>query len=408
MRSAQPNAIAALALVAAATGCAKKPPPAPPPPEVGYVVVRTEPVTLAEELPGRTSAYVVSDVRPQVNGVIRARLFTEGADVRAGQTLYEIDPAPYRAALAQAEAQAANARANVATQRLRAERYGDLVRINAVSRQEADDARAGYGQAQANVALADAQVRTARINLGYTRVSSPVSGRIGRASVTQGGLATAGQTQPLATVQQLDPIYVDVVQSADALLRLKRGIAGGELQGAGAQSAQVRLTLSDGSDYPLEGRLRFSEAQVDPTTGSVTLRALFANPDRTLLPGMYVRARLIQAVNAQGILAPQAAVSRNEKGEATAMVVSPDGKAAQPRIIRTSRPIGDKWLVSDGLKPGDRLITEGLVKLRGPGPIGRAVPAGSRPGPPPGAPAAGGGDQRGAGSAGPTPSSKAR
>ncbi len=385
MRRSALAAAAVSALVTGAAGCAKKPPPAPPPPEVGYVEVRPEPVTLTDELPGRTAAFVTAEVRPQVNGVIRARLFQEGADVRAGQTLYEIDPAPYRAALAQAQATLANAQANLAAARVRFERYADLVKINAVSRQEADDARATYGQAQANVQQGQAQVQTARINLGYTRVTAPVSGRIGRATVTQGGLATSGQAQALATIQQIEPIYVDVVQSSDELLKLRRDIAGGRLEGAGAESARVRLRLSDGSEHPVEGRLRFSEAQVDPTTGSVTLRALFANPNRTLLPGMYVSARIAQAVDQQGILAPQPAVTRNEKGEPTVMVVSPDGKAAQIRVIQTGRAVGDRWLVTGGLKAGDRLITDGLVKLRGPGPIGRAVPAGSRPAGPRGA-----------------------
>ncbi len=377
MKPARLGACTALTFAVGLAACKPPPPPMPPPPEVGYVTVQAQPVTLYSELPGRTAAYVLADVRPQVNGVIQSRLFTEGADVRAGQTLYVIEPAPYQAALAQAVAQAANYRANLATAKLKSERYADLVKINAVSRQDADDARAAYGQVQANVALGDAQVRTARINLGYTRVTAPVSGRIGRATVTQGGLATAGQTQALATIQQLDPIYVDLVQSADDLLKLKRDLAGGQLVGAGPQSAQVRLVLSDGSTYPLEGRVRFSDAQVDPTTGSVTLRALFANGNRTLLPGMYVRARI----------APQQAVSRNEHGQPTVMVVSPDGKSAQPRILQTDRAIGDKWLVTAGLQPGDKLITEGLVKLRGPGPIGGAVPAGSRPAAPPPPPA---------------------
>lgn len=386
--------------VAGLAACGKKPPPPPPPPVVGYVVVRTEPVALATELPGRTAAYVVAEVRPQVSGVIRARLFTEGSDVRAGQVLYEIDPAPYRAALAQAQATLANAEANVTAQRLLSERYADLVKINAVSRQDADNARAAYGQALANVKQGQAQVQTARINLGYTRVTAPVSGRIGRAAVTQGGLATAGQADALATIQQLDPIYVDVAQSSDELLKLKRDIAGGKLDGAGADSARVRLRLSDGSEYPVEGRLRFSEAQVDQTTGSVTLRALFANPGRTLLPGMYVTARLVQAVDQMAVLAPQQAVTRDEKGAPSAMVVSADGKSAQVRPIQTSRVVGDKWLVTAGLKPGDRLITEGLVKLRGPGPIGGAVPAGSRPAGPPGASGGPGGASGRTGSAG--------
>ena len=392
----------ALLFAAALVGCGKKPPPPPPPAVVGYAVVKSEPVTLSTELPGRTAAYVTAEVRPQVNGVIRTRTFTEGADVRAGQLLFEIDPAPYRASLGQAQAQLANAQANVATQKVKFERYADLVKINAVSKQDADDARAAYGQAVANVSLAREQVRAAAVNLGYTRVTSPVSGRIGRAAVTQGGLATAGQTQALATVQQLDPIYVDVAQSADELLKLKRDIAGGKLEGAGPQSVDVRLALSDGSQYPTVGRLRFSEAQVDPTTGSVTLRAIFPNPNRTLLPGMYVRAQIGQAVDATGVRAPQGGVQRNETGDATGMVVGAKG-GPESRVIKTGPAIGSNWLVTDGLKPGDKLIVEGLAKLQGPpqpgAPPPKVVPASASAqgaGGPGGKPAA-----QGAGSAGP-------
>ena len=391
MKSSAFAAGSALCLAVSVAACAKKPPPAPPAAVLGYVVVRSESVTLTTELPGRTAAYATADVRPQVNGVIRARTFTEGADVRAGQVLFEIDPAPYRAQLGQAQAQLANAQALVVTQKLKSDRYADLVKINAVSRQDADDARAAYGQAVANVALAQAQLRTAAINLGYTRVTSPISGRIGRATVTQGGLATSGQAQALATVQQLDPVYVDFVQSSDELLKLKREIAGGKLEGAGPQAVDVHLILSDGSQYPAVGRLRFSEAQVDQTTGSVTLRAVFPNPNRTLLPGMYVRARVAQAVDAQGVLAPQAAVARNEKGEAVVTVVGPGDKPT-PRTVKTGPAIGDKWLITDGLKPGDKLITEGLAKIQGPpqpgAPPPKIVPAGSAPPPAatPGAP----------------------
>ena len=404
-RPASAPALAALAL-AVLSACAKKPPPPPPPPEVGFVTLHPEAVTLVNELPGRTNPYVVAEVRPQVNGVIRSRRFTEGADVRAGQVLYEIDPAPYQAALAQAQAAQANSEANLATARVRFERYADLVKINAVSRQEVDDARAAYGQAQANVQQGRAQVQTARINLGYTRVTAPVSGRIGRAAVTQGGLATAGQAQALAVIQQLDPIYVDVAQSSDDLLRMKREMAGGRLEGAGPQSATVRLVLSDGSEYAQTGQLRFSEAQVDTTTGSVTLRALFPNPNRTLLPGMYVRARMAQATDSQGVLVPQAALGRDEKGAAFVTLVGPGDKALR-RPVTAARMVGDKWLVTAGLQGGERLITEGLVKLQQPGSPVRPVPAGSRPQAPPGG---AGGAPGGAtpGSAGPAKTSNSR
>ena len=375
--------LAVLAFTSALTGCGRKPPPPKPPtPEVGYVVVKTEPVTLTTELPGRTAAFVTADVRPQVTGIIKAQLFTEGTDVRAGQTLYQIDSAPYRAAYDQAKATLANAQANVVAQRLQAERYADLVKINAVSRQDNDNAQATYKQAAANVQQYAAALESARINLGYTRITAPVSGRIGRSLVTIGSLATSGQTTALATIQKLDPIYVDVSQSADELLKLKRDIAGGALSGAGPQSARATLIFSDGSRYPPEGQVRFSEAQVDPTTGSVTLRAVFPNPNRTLLPGMYVREVVAQAVARDGILAPQPAVSRDPTGKATVMLVGADG-TAQPRPITAERAIGDKWLVTAGLQPGDKLIVEGLGSLRQPGAKVRAVPAGSPPSRPP-------------------------
>ncbi len=381
-----PHAGVALAFAAAASllaGCGKKaPPPAPPPPTVGYVVVKTEPVALTTELPGRTSAYVTADVRPQVNGIIKARLFTEGTDVRAGQVLYQIDSAPYRAAYDQAKATLASAQANLTTQKLQAERYADLVKINAVSRQDNDNAQATYKQAAANVQQYAAALEAARINLGYTRITAPVSGRIGRSLVTIGSLATSGQATALATIQVLNPIYVDVSQSSDELLKLKRDMAGGELSRVGPQSVTATLVFSDGSKYPLSGKVKFAEAQVDPTTGSVTLRAEFPNSGGQLLPGMYVREIVTQAVDQSGILAPQQAVTRDPQGQATAMVVGADG-TAQPRKLVADRAIGDKWLVTAGLSPGDRLITEGLINLRMPGMKVKAVPAGSMPAKPP-------------------------
>jgi len=354
------------------------------PPVVGFVVVKAQPVTLSTELPGRTSPYLTSDVRPQVNGLIKARLFTEGGDVKAGQPLYQIDPAPYRATLDQAKAQLLSAEANLATVKNKAERYTDLVKLNAVAKQDQDDAEAAYKQAIATVAQNKAAVESAAINLGYTRVTAPISGRIGRSLVTPGALVTAGQTTALATIQTLDPIYVDVAQSADQLLALKRAIAGGQLTGAGPASARVKLLLQDGTPYPVEGVLKFSEVTVDQTTGSVTLRAVFANRGRLLLPGLYVRAVIVEGVQPQGILAPQAAIGRNEKGQATAFVLDAQNHA-QPRILKTSQAIGDAWLVTGGLQPGDRLITEGLMKVRPGAPV-RPVPAGSAPPPAPGHP----------------------
>jgi len=354
------------------------------PPVVGYVVVKAQPVTLSTELPGRTSPFLTSDVRPQVNGLIKTRLFTEGGDVKAGQPLYQIDPAPYQATLDQAKAQLLSAEANLATLKIKAERYADLVKLNAVAKQDEDDAEAAYKQALATVAQNKAAVEGAAINLGYTRVTAPISGRIGRSLVTPGALVTAGQTTALATIQTLDPIYVDVAQSADQVLALKRAIAGGQLTGAGPASARVKLLLQDGEPYPVEGVLKFSEVTVDQTTGSVTLRAVFANTNRLLLPGLYVRAVIVEGVEPQGILAPQSAIGRNDKGQATAFVLDPQNRA-QLRILKTGQAIGDAWLVTSGLQSGDRLITEGLMKVR-PGAGVKPVPAGS---PTPAPPAAG-------------------
>jgi membrane fusion protein (multidrug efflux system) len=355
------------------------------PPEVGVVTIEAQPVSLEAELPARTTPYQVSDVRPQVNGIIKARLFVEGSNVKAGQVLYQIDPAPYQAAYDQAAAQLANAQANLVTAQLKAERYADLIKINAVSRQDADDAKAAYGQAAATVAQQKAAVESAKINLGYTRVTAPISGRIGRSSYTVGALVTASQTDALTTVQSLDPIYVDIPQSSTQLLALRRSLASGQLVSAGPQTATVSLKLEDGSAYPLKGRLEFADITVDQTTGAVDLRAVFPNPQGVLLPGMYVRAVVAQGVAPQGILAPQQGVSRDQKGDPIAYVVGPDGKT-ELRQLKTGQAIGDKWLVTDGLAPGDRLIVEGLLKVK-PGMAVHAVPAGSPPQAPPSAPA---------------------
>jgi len=368
-------ALAAVALTLAACGQGKggaagagMGPGGPAP--VGVVVVKTEPVTLTSELTGRTSAHLVSEVRPQVSGIIKARLFTEGGNVRAGQPLYQIDPATYQAAYNSATAGLAQAQATATAARLKAERYKGLVEINAVSKQDNDDAQAAAQQAAANVAAQKAAVDTARINLGYTRVLAPISGRIGKSSVTPGALVTASQATALATVQDLSKIYVDLTQSSADMLKLQRDLATGQLGRSG--SAQVTLKLEDGSTYPLPGRLEFSDVTVDPTTGSVGLRATFDNPNGVLLPGMYVRAVLGKGVANAGILIPQAAVSRDPTGNATVMVVGPKG-AAEPRPITTSQTIGDKWLVTSGLKPGDQVIVEGLQKVRPGAPVKPAV-----------------------------------
>lgn len=340
------------------------------PTPVGVVVAKTEPVALTSELTGRTSAHLVSEVRPQVSGIIKSRLFEEGGYVRAGQALYQIDPATYQAAYNSAAAGLAQAQAAATAAKLKAERYKGLVEINAVSKQDNDDAQAAALQAAANVAAQKAAVDSARINLGYTRVLAPISGRVGKSSVTPGALVTASQATALATVQDLSKIYVDLTQSSAEMLKLQRDLASGQLGRSG--SAQVTLKLEDGTTYPVPGRLEFSDVTVDPTTGSVGLRATFDNPNGVLLPGMYVRAVLGKGVANAGMLIPQAAVSRDPTGNATVMVVGAKG-AAEPRPITTSQTIGDKWLVTSGLKPGDQVIVEGLQKVRPGAPVKPSV-----------------------------------
>ncbi len=429
--------------------------PPPPVPEVATVTVQPHPMVLTTELPGRSAPYLIAEIRPQVSGLIQKRLFTEGADVKAGDVLYEIDPNSYRAAYANAEAAVALAKANHANSlaavagakaghatalatrdaskaalvaakaaqsraeanavplRLRAERFGELVADKAVSQQDFDDVSAALKQAEAGIESAVAMVRsaeanivgaeaaiqvaeakiqsaeaavlsakaaigsadagleTAQINLGYTRITSPISGRIGRSAITTGALVTAHQPAALATIQQLDPIYADVPQSTAELLRLQRRLADGRLSHNGTQNA-VKLILADGAAYPLEGTLEFRDVSVDPTTGSFILRMVFPNPDKTLLPGMFVRAVVVEGVNDRAILVPQQAVSRNPKGDPLAMIVDANG-VAQARMLTLDRAIGDKWLISAGLAPGDRVIVEGLQRVRPGAPV-RAVP----------------------------------
>ncbi len=429
--------------------------PPPPVPEVATVTVQPQPMVLTTELPGRLAPYLIAEIRPQVSGLLQKRLFTEGADVKAGDVLYEIDPSSYRAAYANAEAAVALAQANHANAlaavagakaghatalaardaakaalvaakaaqsraeanavplRLRAERFHELVADKAVSQQDCDDASAALKQAEAGIESAVALVRgaeanivgaeaaiqvaeakiqsaeaavqsakavigsaeagleTARINLGYTRITSPISGRIGRSAITTGALVTAHQPAALASIQQLDPIYVDVPQSTAELLRLQRRLADGRLSHNGTQNA-VKLILADGAAYPLEGALEFRDVSVDPTTGSVILRMVFPNPNKTLLPGMFVRAVVVEGVNDQAILVPQQAVSRNPKGNPLAMIVD-SGGTAQTRMLTLDRAIGDQWLVSSGLAPGDRVIVEGLQRVR-PGTTVKEVP----------------------------------
>jgi membrane fusion protein (multidrug efflux system) len=332
------------------------------------ITLQPQPVTLETELPGRTSPITTSDVRPQVSGIILKRLFQEGANVRAGQELYDIDPRPYQAAVDQTRGQLANAEANLTTTKLKAERYGDLIKINAVSRQDYDDARAAAQQAQASVTQMRAALRAAQINLDYTRVTAPISGRIGRSTFTPGALVTASQTDALTTIQQLDPIYVDLSQSSAALLRLERRLAHGQLRNPAAAEAKVSLVLEDGSPYPLEGRLEFTDVTVDQNSGTVNLRAVFPNPNRILLPGMYVRAHITEGVAPAGILAPQRAVSRDPKGGGTAYVVDAQGHA-QMRTLTIVRAVGDSWLVTRGLSAGDRLIVDGLQRVHPGAPV---------------------------------------
>jgi len=373
---------ATLAALAALAACGKPPQGGPggaggqmPPAEVGVIAVQPQTVGLSAELSGRTSPYAVAEIRPQVGGIIQHRAFAEGGEVRAGEALYQIDAASFQANLESAKAALARSEANLNSTRLKAERYKDLVAEKAVSQQDFDDAQAAFKQAEASVTADKAAIEIARINLGYTRVVSPISGQIGKSSVTQGALVTANQATALATVQQLDPIYVDVTQSTADLMRLKRDLASGALKRAGANQAKATLVLEDGTIYPLEGKLAFTDVTVDQGSGSVSLRAVFPNPKHDLLPGMFVRARLQTGERDESILVPQQAVTRNTRGDAMVMVVGEGGKF-EPRVVTTTQAIGDKWLISSGLKAGEQIIVEGLQKLR-PGVTIKPVPAGA-------------------------------
>lgn len=343
---------------------------------VGYVVARTASVPIVTELAGRTTAYQTSEVRPQVSGIIRRRYFTEGAYVRQGQTLYQIDPSLYAAAGDEARANLRSAQATAEAARIRAERFKPLAEMQAVSAQDYTDAQAQARQAAANVAQTRAQLATARINLRFTRVPAPISGRIGRSLFTQGALVTTNQAEPLAVIQRLDPIYVDIRQSSADLLRLRRALAR-DRDGDGAMptTANVRLKLEDGSDYGQVGTVEFTEVTVDEATGTVTLRARFPNPDGLLLPGMFVTASFAQAVATNVILVPQAGLARDPRGRATVLLVGPGGKVVQ-RMVTADRAVGADWVVSQGLKPSDKIIVEGTARAK-PGMKVKAVPAGS-------------------------------
>lgn len=344
----------------------------PPPPAVQYQVVREQPVTLTTELPGRLTAFETSEVRPQVNGIVQARLFTEGDVVHAGQPLYRIDPSPYQAQVASARAALARARSAIASTAALSRRYGELAKINAISRQDYENAQTGAAQARADVAAQQAALRTAEIDLARTTVRAPITGRIGRSTFTTGALVTAAQADPLATIQRLDPIYVDIQQSSADLLRLREQMIAGQVSNGGA--ARVRVKLETGTTYPQEGTLRFADVSVDPTTGSQTIRAVVPNRQSLLLPGMYVRAELAQGTQARAVLVPQRAVGRDERGNATVMVVGA-GDKVEPRVLQTSRTQGDSWIVTGGLRPGDRVIVEGGAGMLRPGMPVRPSPA---------------------------------
>ncbi|AGA84920.1 efflux RND transporter periplasmic adaptor subunit [Stutzerimonas stutzeri] len=360
IKSANAALMSILAMAVFLAGCQEEAaPPAQQKPKVGIVTLQAEPFAVTTELPGRTRAYRIAEVRPQVNGIIQKRLFTEGSDVKAGQQLYQIDASVYEATLKSAQA-------SVASSKSLADRYAELVKDQAVSKQAYDEARAASLQAEA-------ELERARIDVRYTKVLAPISGRVGRSAVTEGALVSNGQAQELATIQQLDPIYVDVTQPARDLLALRRDLAEGRLQKSGDNAAKVTLKLEDGSDYAHEGKLEFSEVTVDAGTGSVTLRAVFPNPDKDLLPGMFVHAQLVAGMKSEAILVPQQGVTRNTKGDPTAMVVNAESKV-EVRPIKTERAVGNRWLVGEGLQPGDRVITEGLQFIQ-PGVEVEAVPA---------------------------------
>ncbi len=349
----------------ALAGCNSEKAAAPPPQpqaQVSVVVLRSKPVAISAELPGRVAASLVAEVRPQVGGLVKSRLFREGSEVKAGDLLYEIDPATYQAALDSAVAALAKAEASVPNAQAKVDRYRDLIRQNAISKQDNDDAVAALAQAQADVAAARASLDTARINLGFTRVTAPIGGRVDRSTLTPGALVTANQTTALTTIRQLDPINVDVIQSSTNLLKFRSAVAEGRLRLSGPNVA-VKLKLDTGAEYAQAGKLEFAEANVDETTGTFTVRAEFPNPDRLLLPGMFVRAVIQEGVAENSFLVPQRAVGRNTKGEATAKFVGADGKVEE-RVLAASRNIGNNWLVEQGVKDGDRVIVEGAQLVR--------------------------------------------
>lgn len=355
----------ALLLAAALAACNSEKAAAPPPQpqlQVSVVTLHPQPVAITAELPGRVSASLIAEIRPQVNGIIKSRLFREGSEVKAGDVLYEIDPSPYQAALDSAVAAQHKAEAAVANAQVRADRYRELLQRNAGSKQDADDAAATLGQAQADVAAAKANVEAARINLAYTKVTAPIDGRIDKSALTQGALVTANQAAILTTIRKLDPINVDVTQSSTNLLKFRNDIASGRLKFTGPNVA-VKLKLDTGDAYAQSGKLEFAEANINETTGTFSVRAEFPNPERLLLPGMFVRAEIQEGIAENNFLLPQRAVGRNTKGEATAKFVTAEGKVEE-RVLVTRRNIGNNWLVDSGVKDGERIIVEGGQLVR--------------------------------------------
>jgi len=347
-------------------------------PQVTVVTLKQEPVSLTKELPGRTSAFLIAEVRPQVNGIVKHRLFTEGAYVKAGQPLYEIDDALYQAQYQSAQAALQKAQATLNVAQLAANRSNEILKIGAISKQENDNALAALGQAKADVAAAEAAVASSKVNLTYAHITSPISGRIGGSSVTSGALVTANQASALATVTQLDPIYVDVNQSSGEWLELKHEIESGRVEAKGSGTPS-KIILQDGSAYSREGKLQFADVTVDPTNGNLVLRVIVPNPDGLLMPGMYVRAALNEGVLGKGVLAPQQGITRDPKGGAIALVIGKDNKV-EPRVVKVSRTVGDQWLIEDGLVAGDRVIVEGVQKVQ-PGMAVTPVEAGTQPQP---------------------------
>jgi membrane fusion protein (multidrug efflux system) len=362
-------------LVLASCGQQKAAGGPPGPAEVVILTVSPEKIATTMELSGRTSAFRAAEIRPQVNGIIQKRLFVEGSEVKVGQVLYQIDPAPFHAVLDNAKAALGKAEANLPAIRSRSERFRELLVDKAVSQQDYDDANAALKQSEAEVQYWKATVETARINLGYTRITAPISGRIGKSNVTEGALVTGHQPVALATIQQLDPIYVDLPQSTAELLRLQQRMADGRLNRDGKNQNRVRLMLEDGTPYPLEGTLQFRDVTVDPSTGSVILRVVAPNPKGILLPGMFIRTVVQEGINTQAILIPQQAVSRDPKGNPLTLIVDTEGNV-QVRPLVLDRAMGDRWLVASGLAPGDRVIVEGIQKVRPGAPV-KVVPAGA-------------------------------